>query len=40
MGFGCAGVRFGFASPGELEDSGAVFIADTVEELHQYLISL
>ena len=40
MGFGCAGVRFGFAAPGELEDSGAVFIADTVEELHQYLISL
>ena len=40
MGFGCAGVRFGFASPGELEESGAVFIADTVDELHQYLVAL
>ena len=40
MGFGCAGVRFGFASPGELEESGAIFIADTVDELHQYLVAL
>ncbi len=40
MGFGCVGVRFGFAAPGELEDSGAIYIAETVDELHQYLLSV
>lgn len=40
MGFGCVGVRFGFAAPGELEDSGAVYIAETVDDLAQYLLSI
>ena len=40
MGFACVGVRFGFASPGELEDSGAVYVAETVQELQQYLLSV
>lgn len=31
------GVRFGYASPGELEAEGAHYIAETVEELSQYL---
>lgn len=31
------GVRFGYASPGELEMEGADYIAETVEELSQYL---
>ncbi len=40
MGFGCVGVRFGFAAPDELEESGAVYIADTVHDLHRYLLSV
>lgn len=40
MGFGCVGVRFGFAAPNELEESGAVYIADTVQDLHRYLLSV
>ena len=40
MGFGCVGVRFGFAAPDELEQSGAVYIADTVRDLHRYLINI
>lgn len=40
MGFGCVGVRFGFAAPNELEESGAVYIADTVDDLHRYLLSV
>lgn len=40
MGFGCAGVRFGFAAPGELENSGAVYIAETVDDLTRYLLSV
>ena len=34
------GVRFGFAAPDELEQSGAVYIADTVRDLHRYLINI
>lgn len=40
MGFGCVGVRFGFAAPDELEQSGAIYIADTVRDLHRYLINI
>jgi phosphoglycolate phosphatase len=40
MGFGCVGVRFGFAAPDELEQSGAIYIADTIRELHRYLINI
>ena len=32
------GVRFGFAAEGELEAEGADYIAETVEELQQYLL--
>ena len=39
-GFGCVGVRFGFAAPDELEQSGAIYIADTVRDLHRYLINI
>ena len=39
-GFGCVGVRFGFAAPDELEQSGAVCIADTVRDLHRYLLNI
>ena len=39
-GFGCVGVRFGFAAPDELEQSGAVYIADTVQDLHRYLTNI
>lgn len=35
----CAGVKFGFAEEGELEQAGAVFIADTVEELKEKLLN-
>lgn len=40
MGLCCVGVRFGFAAPGELEDSGAVYIAETVADLQAYLRSV
>lgn len=40
MGLCCVGVRFGFAAPGELEDSGAVYIAETVADLQAYLCSV
>lgn len=33
------GVRFGFAAEGELEAEGADYIAETVEELQQYLLA-
>ncbi|MGN0364363.1 MAG: HAD hydrolase-like protein [Suilimivivens sp.] len=32
------GVEFGFAQPGELEAEGADYIANTVEELQEYLL--
>ena len=38
MGFPCVGVRFGFAAAGELESSGAAYIAETVDDLKQYLL--
>ena len=40
LGIACVGVRFGFAAPGELENSGAIYLADTVRDLQQYLLSL
>lgn len=33
------GVRFGYAEPGELEEAGADFIADTVEDLKMHILS-
>ncbi len=39
MGIHCVGVAFGFAAPGELEESGAIYIAQTVADLQQYLLS-
>lgn len=33
------GVSFGFANEGELEEAGADFIADTVEELQEILLN-
>lgn len=33
------GVRFGFAAEGELEAEGADYIAETVEQLQQYLLT-
>lgn len=38
LGLPCVGVRFGFAAPGELESSGVIYIAQTVADLHQYLL--
>lgn len=34
------GVRFGYAEPGELEHYGAMFIADTAQELRDYILNL
>ena len=34
------GVRFGYAEPNELEDAGATYIVETVEELTQLLLEL
>ena len=39
-GIDAAGVRFGYAEPGELEAAGARYIVSTVSELHQLLLSL
>lgn len=36
-GVPCVGVRFGYAEPGELEEHGAVFIAENTDELYEYL---
>jgi phosphoglycolate phosphatase len=36
----CAGVLFGFAEEGELEQAGALFVADTVETLKNRLLQL
>lgn len=33
----CVGVRFGYAEPGELEENGAVYIAEDTEALYEYL---
>lgn len=40
LGFDCVGVRFGFAAPGELEQAGAIYVAETVQALQQYLLAL
>lgn len=37
-GIASLGVRFGFAQPGELEDAGADWIVDTVEDLENFLL--
>ena len=34
------GVRFGYAAPGELEEAGADFIAEDVEDMKRILLSL
>ncbi len=34
------GVRFGYAEPGELEQYGAEYIADTAQELRDYILQL
>ena len=34
------GVRFGYAEPGELEQYGAEYIADTAQELREYILHL
>ena len=39
-GMPCVGVRFGFAEPGELEEHGACYIADTVSDLKNYLMKV
>lgn len=39
-GIPCVGVRFGFAEPGELEEYGASYIADTVSDLKSYLLKV
>lgn len=39
-GVKCIGVNFGYPEPGELEAAGAEYVADTVEELKTYLLSL
>lgn len=36
-GLDCVGVSFGYAEPGELEDAGAVFVADNAGELFEFL---
>lgn len=37
-GLDCIGVRFGYAEPGELEEHGAVYIAENPEDLYEYLM--
>lgn len=36
-GVPCVGVRFGYAEDGELEENGAVYIADDPDDLYEYL---
>lgn len=38
VGLPCVGVAFGYALPGELENSGAAYLAATVEELERILL--
>lgn len=40
LGFDCVGVRFGFSAPGELEQAGAIYVAETVQALQQYLLAV
>lgn len=37
-GLDCVGVRFGYAEPNELEEHGAVYIAETPDDLYEYLM--
>ena len=37
-GVDCVGVGFGYAEPGELMESGAVFVAETTDELYDFLM--
>lgn len=37
-GLDCVGVRFGYAEEGELEEYGAVYIAETPDDLFEYLM--
>ena len=37
-GVPCVGVRFGYAEPGELEDNGAVYVAEDTDDLFDYLM--
>ena len=37
-GLDCVGVRFGYAEAGELEEYGAVYIAETPDDLFEYLM--
>lgn len=37
-GVGCIGVSWGYARPGELEEAGAICVADSVEELKNILL--
>ena len=36
-GLDCIGVRFGYGEPNELEEHGAVYIAETADDLYNYL---
>ena len=36
-GLDCVGVRFGYAEPNELAEHGAVYIAETPDDLYDYL---
>lgn len=36
-GVDCVGVRFGYAEPGELEEAGAVYVAEDAADLFEYL---
>ena len=38
-GMDCVGVLFGYGSRAELEEAGAFWIAETVEDLEKYLLS-
>ena len=38
-GLDCIGVRFGYAEPNELEEHGAVYIAETADDLYNYLVN-
>ena len=40
LGIGCVGVDYGYAAPGELEESGAIAVVKTVEELRDLLLTL
>lgn len=37
-GVGCIGVRFGYAEPGELEEHGAIYVAEDTDDLYDYLM--